>query len=64
VLPSYGEKNEIAENKNSLLWQRPLKNKNRGSDRSSTAIAEPNVENRMKIHPVEVEEDDWADING
>ena len=28
---------------------------NRCSDRSSTAIAEPNVENRVKIRPVEVE---------
>jgi len=33
----------------------PWKFKNRGSDRSSTAIAEPNGENRVKLHSVKVE---------
>ena len=33
----------------------PWKIKNRGSDWSSTAIAEPNGENRVKIRPVEAD---------
>jgi len=33
----------------------PWKFENRGSDCSSTATAEPNGENRVKIHPVKVE---------
>ena len=41
--------NEIAENKNWSFFG----DRNWGSDRSSTAIAETNGENPMKIHPVE-----------
>jgi len=49
------KKNEISENESWLLWQRPLKIKKRASVRSSTAIAEPNGENRVKIRLVDVE---------
>ena len=49
-------KNEISEKDllvcyGNVFW----KFENRGSDRSSTAIAEPNGEHRVKIRPVEVE---------
>ena len=50
------KKNEISENESWLLLQRPLKiKKKRASVRSSTAIAEPNGENRVKIRLVDVE---------
>jgi len=48
---SYGEKNEIAEKENWLLWKL-RKSRFRSS---STAIAETNGKNRVKIRPVEVE---------
>ena len=50
-------KNEISEKESWLPWQRPLKiRKPPCSDRSSTATAEPNGENRGKIRPMEVVE--------
>ena len=50
-------KNEISEKESWLPWQRPLKiRKLPCSDRSSTATAEPNGENRVKIRPMEVVE--------
>jgi len=52
---SYGEKNEISENESWLPWQRPLKIRKSRFRCSSTATAEPNGENRVKIHPVKVE---------
>ena len=61
---SYGEKNEISEKESWLPWQRPLKiRKLPCSDRSSTATAEPNGENRVKIRPMEVVEVKMADRN-
>jgi len=45
--------NEIAENKNWLLRQRPLRDEKLRSDHSSTVIA-VNGENRVKIRAVEV----------
>ena len=47
--------NEIAENRNWLLWQRPLRDQKSRFRSSSAATAEPNAENRVKIRPVEVE---------
>jgi len=35
--------------------KRPLKIQKRGSDRSYTAIAEPNGDNRVKIRPLKVD---------
>ena len=52
---SYGEKNEIAEKENWLLWQRLWKIRKSRFRSSSTAIAETNGKNRVKIRPVEVE---------
>ena len=50
-------KNEISEKRFKLVCYGNVfwKFENRGSDRSSTAIAEPNGEHRVKIRPVEVE---------
>jgi len=49
------KKNEIAEKENWLLWQRPWKLRKSKFRSSSTAIAETNGKNRVKIRPVEVE---------
>ena len=46
--------NEIAENKNWLLWQRPSMDRKSRFRSLSTAMVEPNGENHVKIRPVEV----------
>ena len=52
---SYGEKTKFQKKKVGCHGNVPRKFENRGSDRSSAAIAELNGENRVKIRPVEVE---------
>ena len=53
---SYGEKTKLQKTKIGCYGNVPGKfEKNRGSGRSSTAVAEPNGENHVKIRPVEVD---------
>jgi len=52
---SYGEKTKFRKTKVGCHSDVPWKIKNRGSDWPSTAIAEPNCKNRVKIRPVETE---------